>query len=310
MFRGVFFYTLKMEINRKGVFMDEKRVIKKLSAVGIFGNVFLAAFKLFAGIFGKSGAMVSDAVHSLSDVFATFIAYVGVRLSQQKEDAEHPYGHERLECVASLTLGLILAGTGIGIGITGFKKLFFSTEVLEIPTMLPLAAAVVSIVVKEGMFWYTMYYAKKLDSAAFKADAWHHRSDAFSSIGSFIGIGLAKLGFPFMDPIAALIICILILKVAFDISKDAISKMLDTSCDKTVEHSIRNFIEKQPGVIKIDLLRTRQFGNRIYIDLEIAVRRDSSLIEAHGIAESVHNAVENKYPSVKHIMIHVNPAEE
>jgi cation diffusion facilitator family transporter len=290
--------------------MDEKKVIKKLSAVGIFGNVFLAAFKLFAGIFGKSGAMVSDAVHSLSDVFATFIAYIGVRLSQQKEDAEHPYGHERLECVASLTLGLILAATGIGIGITGFKKLFFNNETLEIPTLLPLMAAVVSIVVKEGMFWYTMYYAKKLDSAAFKADAWHHRSDAISSIGSFIGIGLAKLGFPFMDPIAALIICILILKVAFDISKDAISKMLDTSCDKTVEHSIRNFIEEQPGVIKIDLLRTRQFGNKIYIDLEIAVRRDSSLIEAHEIAESVHSSVESKFPSVKHIMIHVNPAEE
>lgn len=290
--------------------MDEKKIIKKLSGVGIFGNVFLAAFKLFAGIYGRSGAMVSDAVHSLSDVFATFIAYIGVRLSQQKEDAEHPYGHERLECVASLTLGLILAGTGVGIGINGIKDLFLENGELEIPTFLPLAAAVVSIVVKESMFWYTMYYAKKLDSAAFKADAWHHRSDAISSIGSFIGIGLAKLGFPFMDPIAALIICLLILKVAFDIAKDAITKMLDTSCDKTVEHTIRNFIEEQPGVIKIDLLRTRQFGNKIYIDLEIAVRRDSSLIEAHEIAEDVHRCVENKFPSVKHIMIHVNPAEE
>lgn len=290
--------------------MDEKKIIKKLSGVGIFGNVFLAAFKLFAGIYGRSGAMVSDAVHSLSDVFATFIAYIGVRLSQQKEDAEHPYGHERLECVASLTLGLILAGTGVGIGINGIKDLFLENGELEIPTFLPLAAAVVSIVVKESMFWYTMYYAKKLDSAAFKADAWHHRSDAISSIGSFIGIGLARLGFPFMDPIAALIICILILKVAFDIAKDAITKMLDTSCDKTVEHTIRNFIEEQPGVIKIDLLRTRQFGNKIYIDLEIAVKRDSSLIEAHEIAENVHRCVENKFPSVKHIMIHVNPAED
>lgn len=310
MFRGVFFYTLRMETIMKGVFMDERKVLKKLSAVGILGNIFLSAFKLVAGILGKSGAMVSDAVHSLSDVFATLIAYIGVRLSQQKEDEEHPYGHERLECVASLTLGLILAGTGIGIGITGIKKLFFADEALDIPTFLPLIAAVVSIVVKEGMFWYTMYYAKKLDSAAFKADAWHHRSDAFSSIGSFIGIGMARLGFPFMDPVAGLIICILILKVAFDISKDAISKMLDTSCDKTVEHSIRKFIEEQAGVVGIDLLRTRQFGNKIYIDLEISVKRDISLIEAHTIAENVHAAVEEKFPSVKHIMIHVNPAEE
>ncbi len=290
--------------------MDEKKIIKKLSGVGIFGNVFLAAFKLFAGIYGRSGAMVSDAVHSLSDVFATFIAYIGVRLSQQKEDAEHPYGHERLECVASLTLGLILAGTGVGIGISGIKNLYYNSNTLAIPTFLPLVAAVVSIVVKESMFWYTMYYAKKLDSAAFKADAWHHRSDAISSIGSFIGIGLAKLGFPFMDPIAALIICLLILKVAYDIIKDAIAKMLDTSCDKTVENSIRRFIEEQPGVMGIDLLRTRQFGNKIYIDLEISVRRDSSLLEAHEIAENVHSRVEDKFQGVKHIMIHVNPAEE
>ena len=290
--------------------MGEKKIIKKLSGVGIFGNVFLAAFKLFAGIYGRSGAMVSDAVHSLSDVFATFIAYIGVRLSQQKEDAEHPYGHERLECVASLTLGLILAGTGVGIGISGIKNLYYNSNTLAIPTFLPLVAAVVSIVVKESMFWYTMYYAKKLDSAAFKADAWHHRSDAISSIGSFIGIGLAKLGFPFMDPIAALIICLLILKVAYDIIKDAIAKMLDTSCDKTVENSIRRFIEEQPGVMGIDLLRTRQFGNKIYIDLEISVRRDSSLLEAHEIAENVHSRVEDKFQGVKHIMIHVNPAEE
>ncbi|MCR4791956.1 MAG: cation diffusion facilitator family transporter [Lachnospiraceae bacterium] len=289
--------------------MDEKKIIRKLSGVGIFGNVFLAAFKLFAGIFGSSGAMVSDAVHSLSDVFATFIAYIGVRLSRQAEDDEHPYGHERLECVASLTLGLILAGTGIGIGYAGVMNLAHP-ENIEIPTILPLIAAVVSIVVKEAMFWYTMHYAKKMDSAAFRADAWHHRSDALSSIGSFIGIGLAKLGFPFMDPIAGLLICLLILKVAYDIARDAISKMLDTSCDKSTEALIRSFIEDQEGVIKIDLLRTRQFGNKIYIDLEIAVKRDSSLIEAHEIAENVHESVEKKFPSVKHIMIHVNPAEE
>ena len=210
--------------------MEEKQIVNRLSRVGIFGNILLAAFKLIAGIFGKSGAMVSDAVHSLSDVFATLIAWIGVRLSKQKEDAEHPYGHERLECVASLLLGLILAGTGIGIGWSGIRKLFWESESIEVPTMLPLIAAVVSIIVKEGMYRYTMHYARKLDSAAFKADAWHHRSDALSSVGSFIGIGMAKLGLPIMDPIASLVICALILKVAFDISRDAVYKMLDTSC--------------------------------------------------------------------------------
>ena len=290
--------------------MDEKKIVDRLSRVGIFGNILLAAFKLFAGIFGKSGAMVSDAVHSLSDVFATLIAWIGVRLSRRAEDAEHPYGHERLECVASLLLGLILAGTGIGIVWSGIRKLSGEGGSIEIPTLLPLIAAVISIVVKEGMYQYTMHYAKALDSAAFKADAWHHRSDAISSVGSFIGIGLAKLGLPFMDPVAGIIICLLILKVAFDISRDAVYKMLDTSCDNAFEQRLRTFIGSQDGVGRIDLLRTRQFGNRIYVDLEIAVKPDISLRDAHGIAERVHSAVEQEFPNVKHVMIHVNPEED
>ena len=290
--------------------MDEKKIVDRLSRVGIFGNILLAAFKLFAGIFGKSGAMVSDAVHSLSDVFATLIAWIGVRLSRRAEDAEHPYGHERLECVASLLLGLILAGTGIGIGWSGIRKLSGEGGSIEIPTLLPLIAAVISIVVKEGMYQYTMHYAKALDSAAFKADAWHHRSDAISSVGSFIGIGLAKLGLPFMDPVASIIICLLILKVAFDMSRDAVYKMLDTSCDNIFEQRLRTFIGSQDGVGRIDLLRTRQFGNRIYVDLEIAVKPAISLRDAHGIAERVHSAVEQEFPNVKHVMIHVNPEED
>ncbi len=290
--------------------MDEKKIVSRLSGVGIFGNVLLAGFKLLAGILGRSGAMVSDAVHSLSDVFATFIAWIGVRLAHQKEDQEHPYGHERLECVAALALGLILAGTGLGIGYTGVRKLLWERGSIEIPTLLPLIAAVVSVAVKEGMYHYTMHYAKKLDSAAFRADAWHHRSDAISSVGSFIGIGLARLGFPIMDPIASLIICALILKVAFDISRDALNKMLDTSCSGAFEQRLRAFIETQSGVERIDLLRTRQFGNRIYVDLEIAVEADISLRDAHEIAERVHGAVEKRFPNVKHVMIHVNPGEE
>ena len=290
--------------------MDEKRIVNRLSRIGIFGNILLSAFKLIAGIFGKSGAMVSDAVHSLSDVFATLIAWIGVRLSRQQEDAEHPYGHERLECVASLILGLILAGTGAGIGWSGVRKLLWERGDLEIPTLLPLVAAVVSILVKEGMYQYTMHYARALDSAAFKADAWHHRSDAISSVGSFIGIGMAKLGVPIMDPIASLIICALILKVAVEILRDALNRMLDTSCGNAFEQRLRTFIGTQEGVERIDLLRTRQFGSKIYVDLEIAVESDISLLDAHGIAERVHSAVEREFPNVKHVMIHVNPKDD
>lgn len=289
--------------------MEERIIIRKLSGVGIIGNVLLSTFKLVAGILGSSGAMISDAVHSLSDVFATFIAYIGVVLSKRPEDEDHPYGHERFECVAALILGLILAGTGLGIGYSGIEKLV-SGEELPVPTILPLIAAVVSIAVKEGMFRYTMYYAKKLDSSAFKADAWHHRSDALSSVGSFIGIGLAKLGFPFMDPIASIIICLFILKAAFDIFMDALNKMLDTSGGNELEGRLKSFVSEQPGVRGIDLLHTRRFGNRLYVDLEIAVKRDISLIDAHAIAESVHSSIEQSFPEVKHVMIHVNPEEE
>lgn len=291
--------------------MTNQSIVNRLSRIGIIGNILLSAFKLFAGLAGKSGAMVSDAVHSLSDVFATLIAFIGVKLSQRSADARHPYGHERFECVASLVLGIILAVTGLGIGWAGVQKLIGGNySQLAVPTALPLIAAAVSIVVKEGMYWYTMYYAKKLDSAAFVADAWHHRSDALSSVGSFLGIGAAKLGFPIMDPIASVVICLFILKVAYDIIKDSLRKMLDTSCSRDAEKEMRDFIAAQEGVEQLDLLQTRLFGNKVYMDVEISVERDSSLLEAHDIAERVHAAVEHQFPNVKHVMIHVNPGAE
>lgn len=290
---------------------EETIIIRRLSLVGILGNILLTVFKLFAGIAGKSGAMVSDAVHSLSDVLATAAAYLGVQLSHQKADKDHPYGHERFESVAALALGLVLGGTGLGIGWSGIQNIIrASAGELEIPTILPLAAAVISILGKEGMYRYTMHYAKILESAAFRADAWHHRSDALSSIGSFAGILGALLGFPVLEPIASVIICLFILKVAFDILKNALEDLLDTSCGAELENEIREFILGVEGVEQIDLLRTRRFGSAYYIDAEIGVRRDSSLVAAHTIAEKVHHETERAFPRAKHIMIHVNPCEE
>ena len=172
----------------------ENKMINKVSTVGIFGNIVLTVFKLFAGIFAHSGAMVSDAMHSLSDVFTTLVAFVGVKVAKKKPDKNHPYGHDRLESIASILLALILIGTGVAIGISGVNKILNrNTIAIEIPGVIALVAAVVSIVSKEAMFWYTRYYAKKLNSQAFMADAWHHRSDAISSVGSLIGIGFARM---------------------------------------------------------------------------------------------------------------------
>ena len=289
--------------------INEDRIIKQISSAGIFGNIVLSAFKLFAGIYGQSGAMVSDAVHSLSDVFATFIAFLGVKLSKRSADKMHPYGHERLECLASLLLGIILLVTGFGIGWAGLENIFSgSHEDLAVPGGIALAAAVISIVVKEGMYWYTRYYAKILNSPAFLADAWHHRSDAFSSVGSLLGIGGARLGFPVLDSVASVVICLFILKVAYDILKTSLSNMLDTSCGEEYDQKLAEFVAAQEDVVCIDLLRSRAFGNKVYVDLEIAVDGGKTLREAHTVAERVHTSVESSFPDIKHIMIHVNPA--
>ena len=289
--------------------INKTAIPKQVAAVGVGGNVALSAIKLVAGILGNSTAMISDAIHSLSDVFATAIAFIGVRLAERDADATHPYGHERFECVASLMLGLILAGTGLAIGYTSLEAIATKSYASAgAPTAIALGAAVLSIATKEGMFWYTRYWARALNSSAFMADAWHHRSDAISSVGALLGIGASMLGFAAGDAIASLVICLIILKVAFDVVKDALSNMTDTPCDREFEREIGDCIEEVPGVVRIDALRTRKFGNRVYVDAEIAVDGQLKLIEAHEIAEAAHDAVEANFEEVKHIMIHENPA--
>ncbi|MGN0470284.1 MAG: cation diffusion facilitator family transporter [Acutalibacteraceae bacterium] len=286
----------------------DKKIAMRVSVVSIIVNVALSLFKLIAGIFAASGAMISDAIHSASDVFSTFIVIIGVNISAKKADNEHQYGHERLECVASIILAVILAETGIGIGISGLDKIFAGNyESLEIPGLLALIAAVVSIAVKEWMFWYTRAAAKKINSGALMADAWHHRSDALSSIGAFIGILGARLGFPILDPVASVVICVFIVKAAFDIFKDAIDKMIDKSCDKETVDKIAAVIREQDGVEGIDDLKTRLFGTKIYVDVDISADGNITLTQAHQIAEDVHTSIEQTFPTVKHCMVHVNP---
>ena len=280
----------------------------KVSLVSIIGNLILSTLKLIAGIVAHSSAMVSDSVHSASDVFSSIVVIIGVALSSKESDADHPYGHERLECVAAIILATILTITGIGIGYFAFIKItYISFGSVQIPGTLALVAAIVSIIVKEAMFWYTRFYAKKLDSSALMADAWHHRSDALSSIGSLVGIGAAILGYPIMDPIAGLLICAFILKASYDIFKDAIDKMIDKSCDESFINEIRALTAQEAGVLSVDLIKTRMFGNKIYVDIEISADGNRTLNETHAIAENIHNMLENTYPQIKHIMVHVNP---
>ena len=287
-----------------------KKVANQVSIVTIIGNIVLAVFKLMAGIIAHSGAMISDAVHSASDVFSTFVVMIGIRMSTKESDKEHPYGHERLECVAAIVLAMVLFMTGFGIGANAFKNIISGDyAALQVPGMLALIAAIISIVVKEAMYWYTRHYAKKIDSGALMADAWHHRSDAFSSVGALVGIGGARMGYPVMDSVASLVIFFFILKAAYDIFKDAMDKMVDHACDEETEAQISECVMEQEDVLGIDMLQTRIFGNKIYVDVEIQVNGDYTLREAHNIAEDVHERIENSFPKVKHIMVHVNPKD-
>lgn len=261
-----------------------------VSSISIIVNLLLSLFKLIAGIIARSDAMISDAVHSASDVLSTIVVIVGAKMSSKESDAEHPYGHERIECVSSIILSGVLLVTGIGIGIVGLKKIIAGStgDDLTVPGILALMAAVVSIIVKEWMYWFTRSAAKKINSGSLMADAWHHRSDALSSIGSFAGILGARLGYPILDSIASVIICVVIVKVSMDIFRDAINKMVDHSCNDATEDKLRSLIAAIPEIRRIDLLQTRLFGMKIYVDIEIAVDENLRLKEAHYIAEQVH----------------------
>ena len=286
-----------------------ERIAIRVSRRCIYGNILLTAFKLFAGIFGQSAAMVSDAVHSLSDICGGAIVMIGVRLANKSPDEKHPYGHERFECVAAIVLSAILIATGAGIGWTSLGGIMNSNNVaIEAPGFIALIAAIASIIIKEGMYWYTRTAARKINSTALMAEAWHHRSDAFSSIGSFVGVFGARLGLPFLDPLAGIVISLLIIKVAIDIFRDAIGKMTDRACDEETTERIRELIMSHDSVEEIDKLQTRLFGDKIYVDVEIQLNGSQTLHEAHDIAQVVHDSVEQGIPKIKHCMIHVNPA--
>lgn len=287
---------------------NNEKIAIKVSVISIILNCLLTLIKFISGVISKSSAMISDSVHSLSDVLSTFVVIIGVKISNKKADSDHPYGHERIECVSAIILSGMLFIIGALIGINGIRNVTNSSN-LVMPGVLALIASIISIISKEAMYQYTIRVSKKINSAALKADAWHHRSDALSSIGSFIGILGSRLGFKIFDPLASVIISLCIIKVSIDIFKDAIDKMVDKSCDKEVIDKVISVIEKNESVKNIDDIKTRQFGNKAYVDVEISVDENLLLKDAHKVAEEIHSSVENEINIVKHCMVHVNPYE-
>ncbi len=296
---------MKIKDNKSAI-----RIINKVAIVTIIVNLVLAVGKFLAGIFGNSTAMISDAVHSSSDVLSTLIVLIGARIAVKNEDRDHNYGHDKFESIASILLAMLLFATALGLGYSGIKDIISATkdngEYVK-PTLVALIAAIVSIVVKEGMYWYTIFYAKKLDSQALKADAWHHRSDAFSSIAGFVGILGAMLGVYVLEGIATILIALLIVKVSYDIVKIVIRQLTDHAAPDDLVSKIYKTINDDEDVKNVDLLKTRISGSIIYVEAEIAVDSSLNIVEAHDIAQRVHDKIESTYEEVRHIVIHVNP---
>ncbi|HHT46335.1 MAG TPA: cation transporter [Firmicutes bacterium] len=285
--------------------LERGRIGNKISVVTILLNIALSSFKLFAGIAGRSNAMIADAIHSLSDVMSTCVVMIGLHLAGKPDDEDHPYGHEKMEPIAAKILAIILFTTALGIGYSGIQRIYAGNY--EPPGIIALYAALLSIVVKELMYHYTAKGAKKIESAALMADAWHHRSDAFSSAGALIGIGGARLGYRILDPLASLIICAFIIKVSVGIFMQSVNQLVDHAGDKQTIEDIRTDIMGIEGVICINKLKTRVHANKLFVDVDVAVEGTLSVTEGHLIAEKVHDKIESGGYNVKHCMVHVDP---
>ena len=295
--------------------MSREKDIYKATLLGSFINAMLVVLKFAAGIFGHSAAMIADAVHSLSDFATDIVVFIFVKISNKPKDKSHDYGHGKYETLATTLIGAVLFVVAAGIFIEGVKKIMFwgNGGTLTMPGRFALWAAIISIVAKEFIFQYTNRKAKILDSQVLKANAWHHRSDALSSIGTAIGIGGALIGgerWAVLDPIASLVVGALIIKVALDLLKNGVGDLMEQSLPEEVENNIMDIVKSVPGVMEPHELCTRRIGNRYAIEMHVLMNGNMPLKEAHDKTSEIENLLKQSYGDDTHIVIHVEPLEE
>lgn len=278
----------------------------KVTIISIIWNVVLTIIKVLAGLLGKSNAMVADGLHSASDIISSIGVLIGNKIAKTPNDKEHNYGHEKAETLVSFLLSMLLIFVSIKISLGGINSLFH-LDTVQIPTILPLIVSVISIGVKEYQYRITIKVAKKINSPSLKADAWHHRSDALSSVAAFIGVGGSLLGFKALDPIATVIVGLFVAKVGFNILKDASNELMDYSIDEDEENKILNIAKNTKGVLNIGDLKTRKHGSMAYVDLTICVNKDLTVIEGHEIAHNLEVSILENIKIVKGITVHVEP---
>ncbi|MBQ2418192.1 MAG: cation transporter [Alistipes sp.] len=294
--------------------MNREKQIFRVTLLGSFVNLLLVVFKFIAGIVGHSAAMIADAVHSLSDFITDIIVIIFVAISGKPEDSDHSYGHGKYETLATAVIGIILFFVGVGLLISGIKAIVgaLQGEPLQAPSLLALIAAVISVVVKEALYHYTVKRGKALDSSSVVANAWHHRSDALSSIGTAIGIGGAVfLGeqWRILDPIAAVVVSIFIIKVAVELIKPCIDELVERSLPEEVEQRIHALILQSPQVSSPHHLRTRRIGSCIAIEVHIRMDGQISLSEAHQVASDIERRLKAEFGEKTHIGIHMEPTK-
>lgn len=292
--------------------MNREKQIYKVTLAGSAGNLALMSLKFVAGVLGRSSAMIADAVHSLSDFFTDIIVLLFVKVSAKPQDASHDYGHGKFETIATLFIGLALVAAAIGIIVSGSVKFahWLGGETLVVPGKLALWAALVSIVVKELLYRYTVAAGKKLESQALVANAWHHRSDALSSIGAAIGIGGAILlgeRWAVLDPLASIVVGAMLLKVAWDLLKGSTGELTDGSLPEETEREIEEIIRSFPEISEPHNLRTRRIGNRIAIEAHVRLDGKMSLDEAHDIVTAIEHRIKDRFGKATLVTIHMEP---
>ncbi|KKG14791.1 cation transporter [Methanosarcina sp. 2.H.T.1A.6] len=286
-----------------------------VTKVAMASNILLTGFKFFAGIMGNSSAMVADAAHSTSDFMTDIAVIAGLKVAKKPRDSTHNYGHGKIETLSAAFIGLVLVVVAFGIFWGGLQKViaFYQGEVLPAPSGIALAAAILSIVIKEWLYRYTIIYARKLKSDALIANAWHHRSDAFSSVGTMVGIGGAILlggKWVVLDPIAAVILSLFIFKVAFDISYKNLNELLEASLDSGTYRSIEEILITTEGVLGFHELKTRKIGNAMAADVHIEVDRSLNIVDAHEISTKVEDRLKEVCGKNGQFSIHVEPCSD
>ncbi len=292
--------------------MERERQIYKITLVGSAGNALLVVFKFVAGIIGHSAAMVADAVHSLSDFITDIIVLVFVSISAKPQDSSHDYGHGKFETLATLFISLALVAAAIGIIVSGARKLaaWLNGADLEAPGSLALWAAVISILMKEWMFRFTARKGRELDSPALKANAWHHRSDALSSIGAAVGIGGAVLlggRWTVLDPLASIVVGAMLVKVAWEIMRPSLGELTDESLPEKTEEEILEVFHSFSDISEPHNLRTRRIGNRVAIEAHIRMDGNMTLQRAHEITSKIEGELKERFGSGTIVTLHMEP---